>query len=258
MKLSDMSTHIGHWPFRQLAMTTLPQLIKKMDQLNIQRAAVYNTNSIFYRNSHCGNVELFEQTRNYPEKLYGVATLNPFYINAQQDIETCRNEFGFKAIRIVPAYHNYSLNCPESITFAKAAGRLGMTLIIPHRIIDVRQRHWLDVEANIELDELIVFGKAVANVNIVATEFAIDGSDETVRKLKDVTNISFDISRLHTLWPSDLPKLIKELTNQRFLFATGMGFKVCQNSMLRLAALKNNKDINHIGEINFTKIFCSD
>lgn len=258
MILSDINAHIGNWPFRPLAITTVTQLLKKMDQLNIKRAAVANTHSIFYLNPHRGNTELFDQIKKYPERLYGVATLNPLYINALQDLTACRNEFGFKALRLVPAYHNFLLNSAESLAFAKAAGRLGMTIIVPNRIVDVRQRHWIDVERTVELDELIAFSKSLADTEIIAVEFALDGSDETIAKLKTVPNLSFDISRLHTLWPRDLPRLIKELTNKRFLFGTGMGFKVCQNGLLRIAALNNEDDIKYLGQINFTKVFCSE
>jgi predicted TIM-barrel fold metal-dependent hydrolase len=255
MNLSDVSVHIGNWPYRRLAATSLPQILEKMERLNIQRAAVCNTNSVLLRNSHRGNTELYEQINNYPEKLYGVATLNPLYVNARQDLEICRNSYGFKALRLLPAYHNYSLDCPEVVEFAKAAGALGMTLIIPHRLVDIRQRHWLDVEVNIELDELVRFSNAIGDLEIIATEFALDESDAYIAMLQAAPSISVGISRIHALWPRALPKLISKLSNRRFFFASGLGFKVGENALLRLAALNEAADINQIGELNFLRIF---
>ena len=258
MKLCDVSTHIGSWPFRKLEFTEVEELIKKMDKLNIAKAAVCNTHSILYKNSQRGNEELFEDVKKYPDRLFGVATLNPLYIKARQDLEICARDFGFKALRLVPAYHNYSLNCPEAVEFAAAAGELGMALVVPNRIVDMRQRHWLDVEVNIELDEVIALSTALADVKIIATEFVLSPTENTVKKLKEAPNILFGISRIHTLWPRALGELIAALGRNRFLFASGMGFKVCENSLLRLAMLTESEDIECVGEENFVSIFCSD
>ena len=256
MKLSDVSTHIGSWAFRQLSLTTVDQLIAEMDRLDIARAAVCNTHSILYKNSHQGNRELFEKIAEYPDRLYGVATLNPVYIGALDDLAQCREEFGFKAVRLVPSYHDYSLNDSASITFAQAAGELGMSVMVPNCIVDVRQKHWLDVETTVELDELVEFARAVADVRIIATEFVLSAREDIISQIKEAANISFGISRTHTLWPRDLPKFCASVSSKRFLFATGMGFKGGDTSLLRLAALNSAVDIEQIGEENFTNIFC--
>ena len=256
MKLSDVSTHIGSWAFRQLAMTTVEELLAEMDKLDIARAAVCNTHSILYKNSHRGNTELFEKLSAHAGRLFGVATLNPFYINAIEDLEQCSKEYGFKAVRLVPRYDEYLLTDSKSVEFAKAAGGLGMSIMVPNRIVDFRQRHWMDVEATVELDELVEFAKAIGDVKVIGTEFVLGSREGIIRRLKDAPNLLFGISRTHTLYSRDLPKLIEAVSNRRFLFASGMGFKGGESALLRLAALKNVADVEQIGEKNFTDIFC--
>jgi len=257
MKLCDVNTHIGHWPFRQLPYQDVKTLLKQMDRVGIEKAAVCHTHSLFYKNAHRGNEELFQQTSRHRDRLFPVATLNPLYVGSRDDLRSCVEDFGMRALRLTPPYHDYQLSCPQAVEFAQAAGELGLAVFVPFRIVDVRQRHWLDTETNISLAQLADFARATGKLTIVATEFPLTSDRPTVRLLKKVSNITLGISRIRNVVPEALSELITELGKERFLFDSGMPFKAVQCALLRLAALKKAADREFVGRKNFETLFGS-
>ena len=77
MKVHDINAHIGRWPFRTLPEFDEKGLLRAMDRLGIEKAAVCNTAGLFYKNAQAANEELFSRTKAHRDRLYPVMTLNP-------------------------------------------------------------------------------------------------------------------------------------------------------------------------------------
>lgn len=259
--LCDVHTHIGHWPFRKLPFTDANGLLKEMDRLGIEKAAVCNTNSVFYKNPQSGNEELFRIMKRHIKKnrnrFFPVATLNPLYINAEEDLKRCREDFGFGILRLVPTYHNYELNDEKAVEFARRAVEMDMSVLIPRLMVDVRQKHLLDVEKTVEFSEIIEFAKTLEQGRVIGVEFPVQKDAQSIQKLLKTKNVFFGISRIPYLNRRILPDLIEKVGSDRFLFASGMPFKVPETGILKLCNIKNKRDQEQIGRKNFLRLTMS-
>ena len=52
-----------------------------------------------------------------------------------------------------PQYHDYALDAAEAVALARLAAEAHLPLLIPHRLVDVRQHHWMDVGRIIGMNE---------------------------------------------------------------------------------------------------------
>jgi uncharacterized protein len=166
----DINTAVGHWPFRRIPNQTPAELRALLEGAGIDGAAVANTNGLFYKNCHDANLELAEWLAPHADFFVGVATLNPLYAAWERDLRTCSEELGFRALRLVPQYHDYALGCGESIAIARLAAQVDMPMLIPHRVVDVRQHHWLDTERVIGIDEIGALCRAVPEARVIVCE----------------------------------------------------------------------------------------
>jgi predicted TIM-barrel fold metal-dependent hydrolase len=169
MKL-DINTALGHWPFRRVPHQTADALRARLRGAGIDRAAVANTHGLFYKNCQDANLELAEWIAPHREFYLGVATLNPTYAAWERDLAACAGELGFRALRMAPQYHAYVLQGGPATDMARAAADLDLPLLIPHRVVDVRQRHGFDTERTIDLDEIGALCEAVPEAQVVVTE----------------------------------------------------------------------------------------
>jgi len=172
----DINTAVGHWPFRRIPNQTVAELRALLEGVGIAAAAVANTHGLFYKNCHDANLELAEWLAPHADFFVGVATLNPLYAAWERDLRICSEELGFRGLRLVPQYHDYALGCDESIAMARLAAQVGLPLMIPHRVVDVRQHHWLDTERVIGIDEIGALCRAVPEAKVVVCEGSFSAS----------------------------------------------------------------------------------
>jgi uncharacterized protein len=255
MSLCDVNAHIGNWPFRPLPYTDAETLLSRMDAMGIERAAVAHSHGILYRNPQRANEELFEAVGRHGDRLVPVATLNPFYIDAIRDLRRCRDELGMKALRLVPPYHGYALAAPEALAFAEAARGLGMTVLVPFRVEDLRQRHRLDADRNTPLDDLLAFARALPGLNMVGTQYSLSADAKTVEALQAAPGLHFDITRMRNSVPPHLADLVRQVGGDRFLFGTGMPFLVPEVSLVRLSLLEDDTARAAVAAGNFRRLF---
>jgi predicted TIM-barrel fold metal-dependent hydrolase len=255
MSLCDANAHIGHWPFRPLPFTDAETLLSEMDRLGIERAAVAHSHGLLYRDSQRANEELAEAVRGRRDRLVPVATLDPRYIDALGDLRRCRDGLGMKALRLAPPYHGCTLTSPEVLAFGKAAIDWGMTVVVPFRVEDVRQRHRLDVDRNTPADDLFAFARALPGLTIVGTQYSLAADEKTVEALKAAPGLHFDIARIRGSVPPHLADLVRAVGPERFLFATGMPFLTPEVSQVRLALIDDVAAREAIGAGNFRRLF---
>ncbi len=168
-RLFDVNAALGHWPFRRVPDTTAEALRARLAARGIRRAAVVNTQGLFYKNCHDANLELADWIAPHRDFFVGVATLNPGYAAWDRDLDACAGALGLRALRLAPPYHDYALADPCAREIAAAASALGLPMFLPHRIVDVRQRHWLDIEQALQRDDALRFLEAVPEARVIVT-----------------------------------------------------------------------------------------
>jgi uncharacterized protein len=257
MKLCDVHAHIGHWPFRRLPFTDPRSLLREMDRLEIERAAVCHTHGVFYKNCQSSNEELFADLARVRDRLFPVVTINPAYVGAERDFRLCVREHGAAGLRLVPQYHGYALDDPRAVALAAAAGEAGIPVLVPRLLVDPRQRHRLDIEETVSLPALASFARAVPGTTVLGVEYALGADAATVRTLREVPNLRFEISRVPFLVGRAVTELIEKIGADRLLFGTGMPFKVPEVSLLKMELLEDRAARESIGSRGFSALFRS-
>lgn len=240
----DINAYLGHWPFRQLRHNTAGDLLKLMDKHGIDKAIVSFINAIFYKDCHAGNIELATEANKHSDRLILFATLNPQYPGWKDDLKQCYEEFGMSGIRIFPHYHNYKLDSEISRDIINLATEMKMPVAMPMRVVDRRQRHWLDSVDDLSLSEIektikecpeakfiILNGRGFQNSALVKDE-----------KLKSASFL-IEISRLSVVLQEEIPKLIETIGPEKIAFGTGVPFSYPTPALLKMQILNASEQI---------------
>lgn len=242
--LFDIHTATGHWPFRKVPHEDIADLWRHLAGKGITGAAVVNTHGLFYKNCHDANLELAEAIAAQGNFFVGVATLNPLYAAWERDLEDCVERLGMKALRLAPQYHGYDLSAPQAKEILQAATALHLPVLIPSRLVDVRQRHWMDTERQLSVAEIGQFSLVVPGSRIIITEGAVSVSElvQTDGSLK-FPGLYWEISRLRSAYGQAIAGLVNGVGADRFLFGSGAPFKEVLPALLKLDAMACSEEV---------------
>ncbi len=225
--LFDINTAIGRWPFRQIPFTTAAELRPYLESQGIGRAATASNYAVFYMNPQDANLELARELEGQEDFFVPVATLNPAYAAFEKDIDTCKS-LGFNALRLVPAYHGYDFTLPEAGQIVEQAAGLGMPVILPHELVNFRQRHHMEPQAPFNFTDFIEFVKSHP-----AADFIIMGTP--VSPDMDLpANLYVELSRMGSAYGHALSRLIAKIGANHVLYGSGSPLKGVETSLLKL------------------------
>jgi predicted TIM-barrel fold metal-dependent hydrolase len=247
----DLHCYIGHWPFRQLRGNTCAGLLAKMDKYGVDRAVVSNVNGIFYQNTQPANEELFEAVRPH-RRFIPFAVINPTYAGWKSDLEVCHRKLGMKGLRLYPQYHDYKLTDAACIEVVKAARDRGLPVAFSLRLIDDRQRSWLDVDRELTLDGIAAVIREVPDAKYIILHSTL-GRENANRRADNAAASAFDTlknadilfdtvraSGCGVVGPNgyDLWQGLKDFGDGRFAFGTAAPFMDYVSPFLRILAMK--------------------
>jgi len=233
----DCNAFLGNWAFRRLRRNDTPRLLAMMDHFDVTQACVASADAILYRDCHAGNEKIFEETRGHADRFWLYATLNPAYAGWERDLAWCAGQ-GFKALRLYPYYHEYALDGADASRIIDAATEAGLPVSIPGRVVDVRQRHWMDTDQNLDVDQLIRVAEAHPNARFLLTEGLLNApaGDDFWARLRGV-NVYVEMSRMTSVLANSIGTTIGELGADRVLFGTGFPFKTPSPAFLKIQIL---------------------
>ncbi len=235
-ELVDHNALVGPYPFRRLPDPTPERLAADMSRLGIARAWVGHVPSIFYRDVAAGNDELLRLLERHRARLLPVPAVHPGYPGWEREVERARAE-GCPAVRTYPAHYGFAAAGPEMQALAAACATADLELLLTVRIEDGRQRHRLDVAAELLGADVRATVRAdpalrlvIANADRALIEEVHFGStpDEAGRMRWDVA----------WLWgpPDDqLARLHRTVGRDRFVFGTHFPFRLPEAALTRLA-----------------------
>jgi predicted TIM-barrel fold metal-dependent hydrolase len=238
----DIHTYVGHWPFRQLRGNTCGALLSYMKRYGIDRAVVANLHGIFYKNTQPANEELAEAVRSYRAEFIPFAVINPTYAGWQYDLEFCRRKLGFKGVRLYPQYHDYQpsdARCAEAVRMATA---LGMAVAFSQRVVDDRQRSWLDPGRQLTLDEIALVVEQVPKGKFIVLNAMLQTVREAISQVFRRADILFDTvyatgARVG-LAAYDLAEAVATYGADKFAFGTAAPFREPVTALLRVEVAK--------------------
>jgi len=238
----DAHAFIGHWPYRRLRRNDVPGLLGMMERFGIAKACVASASAILYRDTHDGNKALYDETRPHADRFALYATLNPAYAGWQRDLSECV-DLGFKALRLYPLYHGYSIEGPEALAIIDAATEAGLPVSFQCRIEDVRQRHWMDVVDNLDPERVLALAEQRPKTTFILLESILGWPrDSDLWKRMHALPFYVEHSRMTSVLGRDLEIAVGALGPERVLFGTGFPFKTPSPAFLKLQCLDADED----------------
>jgi len=74
----DACAFVGRWPFWSEAWADAQRLLALREAARIEVSLVSPLGSVFYKDPHDGNEELFAEVQKAPDRLKPVVSLNPY------------------------------------------------------------------------------------------------------------------------------------------------------------------------------------
>jgi uncharacterized protein len=234
--LIDINASVGHWPFRQLRGSSAQSLLQRMEDYGVNISVVANINGIFYKNTQSANEELHDELnmlKNAEGRFIPFAIINPTYVDWQYDLEVSHEKLGMKGIRLYPVYHDYDLSHPACVELVKMARDRNMPVAIPLRMIDLRQRSWLDINKELGFNDIARIVGKVPDAGFMVLDTRIrENAAATESNAIDILkngNVLFDSTRASgdpITGPNGagLGELIKMFGPEKIAFGTGTPF----------------------------------
>ena len=130
-RIIDANAYLGSWPYWRVDVKTSQQLDRSLAANGVDKAVVSSLRSVFVDQEE-GNRELLAATRRFPKRMYGLATLSPYFKRKEAG---CRGlkEGSFKGIRLYPQYHWYNLSYATKVF--ELAEELDVPVVLPNRLV---------------------------------------------------------------------------------------------------------------------------
>lgn len=254
--LLDINAYVGQWPFKQLKHNTCGLLLERMNKFGVDVSVISNINGIFYKNTQSANEELHDEISSDPrfqKRLIPFAVINPIYAGWRNDFETCIVKLGMKGVRLYPQYHDYEITDPALIELVQMARDRGVPVAFDIRMVDSRQRSWLDIpryegNATEKVDvitkewtvrDVIPIMKEVPDAKFLIVNIAnsIKLSDAEMAIIKKA-NILFDTSGRVIRGEDTLSELLKRFGREKFAFGTHSPILDYLTGRLRIESLR--------------------
>jgi predicted TIM-barrel fold metal-dependent hydrolase len=159
----------------------------------------------------------------------GVATLNPTYAAWERDLLACAHELRFRPLRLAPQYHDYALDGDAALAIVRAASELRLPLLVPHRVVDVRQRRWFDTERTIDVREIGALCELAPQATVIVTESRYPSAALVNKEgLPRYPGLYLESSRL------DIDAFPEPFAARHILFGSGAPFRHITPALLKL------------------------
>jgi len=235
VSLIDHNALIGPYPFRRLPDPTPQRLIADMDRLGIERAWVGHVPSIFYRDCAAGNDELFAALASCRERLLPVPAVNPAWPGWQAEIARARVE-GCPAVRTYPSHYGFAAAGSAAGEVAGACAASGLELLLTVRLEDGRQRHRLDIAAELigaDVRALVRSDPAV-RLLVTAADRALVEEVHFGSTPEQAARIRWDVSGIWGPPEDHLAHLYRTVGRERFVLGTHFPFRLPESALARL------------------------
>lgn len=154
MNPMDFSCFTGNWPFHKVRCNTVEALTRQHRRCGITGGYISAFEAIFYQDP-------YEVEKCLAEELAGTSyrhalVLNPTLPVWQADLHRAVEELQIQAVRLIPAYHGYSLTDPVMEQVMETLQAYNLPLILTYQLEDPRSA-WMFRPRAVEPAELTAF-----------------------------------------------------------------------------------------------------
>ena len=165
MKFYDVNVSLGGLPFRHIPRHTAAELREDLESLGCIGALAANNGSILYADTREANRELAEMIAPHRDFFYGCATVDPTWPRPEEELDECVDKFGFKAVRLLPMFHQYEP--VAAADFVRYAAKRGVPVMIPQEIVDFRQQTRWEPKEQLKYEAMLELARAVPEATFV-------------------------------------------------------------------------------------------
>jgi predicted TIM-barrel fold metal-dependent hydrolase len=240
--LIDINAYTGHWPFKQLQNNTCEGLLARMKEYGTDISVITNLHGVFYKNTQSANDELYEEVRSkraFNDRFLPFGIINPIYAGWKDDFNTCVKNYGMKGIRVFPTYHDYAIDDPNLVELVKMARDADVAVALTMRIVDSRQRSWMDLATEWPLKNYLPLLRAVPDAKFMllnlGTNMALSEEDENT-----ISNgqVLMDTSGRYV---THFANYVKRFRKNRFAFGTHFPVLDYYTGLLRIESLRKEE-----------------
>lgn len=250
-EIIDTNVNLFQWPYRRLKYDNTPALVAKLRRHRISQAWAGSYEALLHKNINGVNTRLAEECRTRGEgMLIPFGTVNPAWLDWEEDLRRCQEVHRMPGIRLYPAFQHCGFENPEFVRLLKLAGDRGMIVQIVGEIEEPRVQHPNLALRNMALDSLAAALKAAPHTKVHLVHFGplifLSGgqvSQHARETIRNETGAYFDISRLEgngilgrVLGVDEPlgPAAVGKLPLERLLFATNSPYFPVEASVIRL------------------------
>jgi predicted TIM-barrel fold metal-dependent hydrolase len=137
----DTHVHLGPWPFTPIVEHTPATLVAQLAENGIEEACVSHLGAVFRPDPTPANAELIRLVRRTPT-LHPVPIIHPFLANWREQLAAGQREPAVRAVKILPAHHNFRLTPKRLEDFMAALADAGLKLVLGVRLEDERHKYF--------------------------------------------------------------------------------------------------------------------
>lgn len=229
----DFNARLGHWPYRPVK--GIDELLRRMDENGIERAAISSLNAVFYFNPQDGNDELFDLIRPHEDRLTFFAVLRPTIAEWKEDLDRCIEAYGAGAVVLHPNYHRYALDDPAVDELAYEAHLHGMPVCVQAALEDMRRQFDREIIPDVAPEAISDFARRHPTQTVVALGLKFGQPERMGEPLPG--NLHFDTSNYEKM--GEMEEAVARFGAERILFGTNFPlFNIRANvDKLRLAEI---------------------
>jgi hypothetical protein len=187
--LIDTSVFSGCWPFRAFRERTPAALKAHLEPLGVTQAWVASAEAILFPDPMQANEPLAEALGGDGFFL-PVAIIDPTLATARRDARTCLERLGFRALKLVPNYHQYALADARVEELVALACQRDVPVCVQLRMMDERSHHPLMKVPGVPAEEVV----ALAQKHQRARFLVCGAYGQQLRLLRDAANVWAEIS----------------------------------------------------------------
>jgi predicted TIM-barrel fold metal-dependent hydrolase len=169
--LIDCNISVGHWPFRfhrGQEISSIPAECSRLRDRGLTQGWAGSIEGTFHRDVGLVNSVLRDRCEEYSNGLLLPAfTINPALPSWEQDLSRCPVLFDFRAIRLHPNYHGYTLDDPRFLKLLEAATEAKFLVQLVAQMEDERTQHPLMRVPPVNLKPLPAALKKVPNARVM-------------------------------------------------------------------------------------------
>ena len=197
--------------------------------------------SAFYRDPNAGNAQLYTALAPHSSKLRPVPVVRPDWPDWENALRIAKDA-GAPAVRAYPPQWQLGPSDARMSELAIACGEARVALLLTVRFEDLRQRHALDVAADLQAAAVRSLARAGDRVRLIVTAAGREFIEEVHWGLTpdEQRRVVWDFSWVWGPPEDHLAKLFRTVGGERFVYGTHWPLRLTQNPRANLDLLPDD------------------